>query len=311
MYLFVYLFIFVSESQIEEPVVEFPPLKVKDLPVVKTCHPELLYQLVINMVNETKSSSGIIWNTFEELEQSALATLRHEFHIPVFPIGPFHKCSHALSSSLLTQDQSCISWLDKQAPKSVIYVSFGSIAAITEAEFLEIASGLANSEQPFLWVVRPGLVQGKQWLEHLPNGFLEDVNERGHIVKWAPQLQVLAHQAVAAFWTHNGWNSTLESICEGVPMICMPCFSDQGVNARFVSDVWRVGVQIESGLKREKVEEIIRRLIVEEEGEEIRNRTLSLKEKAKLCLSKDGSSSQSLDGLISHILSLESSIFQA
>ncbi|KAF2318993.1 hypothetical protein GH714_012279 [Hevea brasiliensis] len=87
--------------------------------------------------------------------------------------GPFHKCSPALSSSLLAQDQSCISWLHKQAPRPVIYVSFGSIAAITEAEFLEIAWGLANSKQPFLWVLLPGLVRGKEWLERLPNGLLE------------------------------------------------------------------------------------------------------------------------------------------
>ena len=101
--------------------------------------------------------------------------------------------------------------------------------------------GLANNGQPFLWGVRPGLDEESDWLEVLPNGFLEALNEMAHIMNWAPQKEVLAHLAVGAFWSHCGWNFILESICEGVPMICTPCFSEQMVNARYVSDVWKVG----------------------------------------------------------------------
>ncbi|PON56517.1 UDP-glucuronosyl/UDP-glucosyltransferase [Parasponia andersonii] len=172
---------------------------------------------------------------------------------------------------------------------SVVYVSFGGIAALSEAEFLEIAWDLANSEQPFLWVVRPGSVHGSEWLERVPKGFLENLGGRGHIVKWAPQQEVLAHLAVGAFWTHNGWNSTLESVCEGVPMICMPCFSDQKLNARYVSHVLKVGVQLENGiLERGEIERSIRKLMKEKEGEEIRCRVSKLKEKAIDCLKQDG-----------------------
>ncbi|XVE69319.1 hypothetical protein DITRI_Ditri09bG0142800 [Diplodiscus trichospermus] len=120
--------------------------------------------------------------------------------------GPFDKHFPASSNSLPPQDQSCISWLDKQAPNSVIYVSFGSIAAINDTEFLEVAWGLANSMQPFLWVVRPRLVKGSEWLETLPKGFIEMLGERGQIVKWAPQQEVLAHPSIGGFWTHCGWN---------------------------------------------------------------------------------------------------------
>ncbi|KAJ8747357.1 hypothetical protein K2173_012937 [Erythroxylum novogranatense] len=301
----------VQESNLEELVVEFPPLKVKDLPVVDTKKPEELYQLVDRMVNETKASSGIIWNTFQELEESALTKLGKELTTRMYPIGPFHNYCPASSSSLLEQDRSSIAWLNKQEPRSVVYVSFGSMAAISEADFLEIAWGLANSKRPFLWVVRPGLVRSNKWLVKLPDRFLEDLNGRGHIVKWAPQLEVLAHPAVAVFWTHSGWNSTLESICEGVPMMCTPCLVDQKVNARYVSDVWRVGVQVENGLEREKIGMSIRRLMVEKEGDEIRNRILCLKEKASLCLSNSGSSFQCLDQLVSHILSVESIVFHS
>ncbi|TKY47493.1 UDP-glycosyltransferase 76F1 [Spatholobus suberectus] len=253
----------IQECKLEEAVAELPPLRVKDLPMIKTEEPEKYYELLRRFVKETKGSLGVIWNSFVELESSALATLSQEFSIPMFPIGPFHKYypDSSSCSSLISQDQSCISWLDKHTPNSVVYVSFGSVATITETEILEIAWGLANSNNPFLWVVRPGLIKGSEWLEPLPSGFMENLEGRGLIVKWASQQEVLAHSAIGAFWTHNGWNSTLESICEGVPMICMPCFTDQKVNARYVSHVWRIGLQLEKGVERGEIERTIRRLM--------------------------------------------------
>ncbi|XP_031263712.1 UDP-glycosyltransferase 76B1-like [Pistacia vera] len=287
----------------DAPVIEFPPLRVKDIPVVETHDPVKGQHLLLSMISQTKASSGLIWNSCEEIEQDAVTTLKQEFPIPIFAVGPFHKYFPAASSSLLSQDRSCISWLDKQAPKSVIYVSFGSIVAIKETEFLEIAWGLANSRVPFLWVVRPGSVHGAEWLEALPKGFLEMLDGRGHIVKWAPQQEILAHPATGGFWTHNGWNSTLESICEGVPMICHPSFGDQQVIARYVSDVWRVGLHLEKKLEKGEIERAVKRLILEDEGQEIRNRTMDLKEKVDISLRPGGSAYQALENLVNCIQS--------
>ncbi|KAI8007541.1 UDP-glycosyltransferase 76B1 [Camellia lanceoleosa] len=217
-----------QDSQLESPVLELPPLKVKDLPTISTRNHEVFYKLIGSMVEETKASSGIIWNSMEDLEQSTLATVRQVFPVPSFPIGPFHNYFPASSSSLLAQDKSSISWLDTQPPKSVLYVSFGSIASMDEAEFLEMAWGLANSGQPFLWVM---------------------------------------------------------------------------VNARYVSDVWRIGLQFESGMERGVIEKAIRRLMVEKEGEEEGQRILCLKEKVGFCLKQGGSSHHYLESLISYILS--------
>ncbi|KAL5746215.1 hypothetical protein ACOSP7_027361 [Xanthoceras sorbifolium] len=293
------------DSESEALLPELPPLRVKDLPIIKTNQPETFDELVLELViNQIQVSSGVIWNSFQELEQDALIKLHEDFPIPMFLIGPFHKYFPASSSSLLSQDQTSISWLDKQAPKSVIYVSFGSIAKVNKTEFLEIAWGLANTNLPFLWVVRPGLVHGAEWIELLPKGFLETITGRGHIVEWAPQQQVLAHPATGGFWTHCGWNSTMESICEGVPMICQPCFGDQKVNARYVSDVWRVGLHLERRLERGEIEKAIRRLMVEIEGQEMRERIISLKEKVDVCLRQGGSSHQALENLINYIMSL-------
>ncbi|KAK7819519.1 UDP-glucose iridoid glucosyltransferase [Quercus suber] len=172
-----------------------------------------------------------------------------------------------------------------------------------EKELVEIAWGLANSEQPFLWVVRPGSVCGSEWIELLPESFKERVEGRGCIVKWAPQKEVLAHGAVGRFWSHCGWNSTLESVCEGVPMLCRPYFRDQGLSAKYVCSVWKVGLELEGVLERGKIERAIRKLIVETEGVEIRQRAKDLKHKAELCLSEDASTYNALNELAQHILS--------
>lgn len=122
-------------------------------------------------------------------------------------------------------------------------------------------------------------------------------------MKWAPQQEVLAHPATGGFFTHSGWNSTLESICEGVPMICSPCYGDQLPNARYVGDVWKIGVQLENGLERREIESAIKRVMVDREGLEMRDRSINLKTKAELCLEKDGSSYASLDDLVNYIQS--------
>ncbi|KAL6977394.1 hypothetical protein U1Q18_026193 [Sarracenia purpurea var. burkii] len=298
-------------DQLESPVVELPPLKVKDLNLstITTRDPEDLHKLLGGMVREIKASSGLIFNTSEELEHPALITARQDFPVPIFPLGPFHKRVSGISSttSLLVQDTSSISWLDTQAPKSVLYVSFGSIAAMEAEEFLEMAWGLANSNLPFLWVVRPGSVRGSEWFEPLPDGVTAAISGggRGYIVKWAPQREVLAHPATGGFWTHNGWNSTLESICEGVPMICSPFFGDQMVNARYVSEVWGLGLRLgrEGGMMRGAVEKMTRRVMVEREGDEMRERILGLKQKMKICVEHGGSSQRYTESLITYILS--------
>ncbi|XP_010534546.1 PREDICTED: UDP-glycosyltransferase 76F1-like [Tarenaya hassleriana] len=297
----------IQDSRLEEPVTELPPLKVKDLPVIETSKPGELYRIVSDMVKGVKSSSGAIWNTFEDLEGPPLDDLRSQFRdVPIFPIGPFHK--HLEDFKPTENQESINAWLDKQEPRSAVYVSFGSLAAISREEFLEIAWGLSNSGQSFVCVIRQGFVRGTEWIEALPRGFVEKLGQKGKFVKWANQHDVLSHRAVGAFWTHCGWNSTLESICEGVPMICTPCFTDQHVNSRYVSDVWRVGVRLErSEMDRWQIEKVIRRVMVESFGYEMRERSLKLKERAEICLGQDGSSSKSLDRLVSHVLSFDSS----
>lgn len=258
----------------------------------------------VAFTNMLKSTSAVILNTMDFLERAALSKIKEYFHAPIFTMGPFHKLAPTTTSSLRAEDATCINWLNKQAPKSVIYVSFGSLASIDEQELIETAWGLANSKQPFLWVVRPGLVRGSEWIEPLPNVFHESVGERGCIVKWAPQKEVLAHAAVGGFWNHCGWNSTLESICEGIPMLCKPFFADQPLNSRYMCHVWKVGLELQNKLERGNIEETIKILLVDMEGEEVRKNAMDLKEKVALYLQKGGSSYCSLNEFKKQILSV-------
>ncbi|XP_010452495.1 PREDICTED: UDP-glycosyltransferase 76C2 [Camelina sativa] len=294
----------VSDSEAEDSVIEFPPLQKRDLSKVFGEFGEKLDPFLHVVVETTMRSSGIIYMSCEELEKDSLTLSNEIFKVPVFAIGPFHSYFSASSSSLFTQDETCIPWLDSQEDKSVIYVSLGSVVNITETEFLEIACGLSNSKQPFLWVVRPGLVLGAKWIELLSEGLLRSLEEKGKIVKWAPQQEVLAHRAIGGFLTHNGWNSTLESICEGVPMICLPGGWDQMLNSRFVSDVWNVGIHLEGRIDKKEIEKAVRMLMVESEGEKIRERMKVLKDEVERSVKQGGSSFLSIETLVNHILLL-------
>ncbi|KAJ9173244.1 hypothetical protein P3X46_016402 [Hevea brasiliensis] len=277
------------------------PFRFNDLPAHSFNLDALLWFMVT--VRDTGSSSAIIWITMDCLERSSLAQIQKQCQIPLFPIGPMHKIVPASSTSLQEEETSCIRWLDRQSENAVIYITLGCIAIIDANELAEMAWGLANSKQPFLWFVRPGSIRGSNWIELLHEGFKEAIGERGCIVKWAPQEEVLAHAAVGGFWSHCGWNSTPESICEGSPMICRPYFGDQRVITRYASHLWRVGLELENKLEKGEIERAVRSLLVGKEGVEMRQRAMDLKEIAQLSMKKGGFSYNSLNELVEFIAS--------
>ncbi|KFK27485.1 hypothetical protein AALP_AA8G389500 [Arabis alpina] len=275
------------------------PLRYKDLPTSAFVPLESIIKIYTETVN-IGTASAVIINSASCLESLSLARLQQELDVPVYPVGPLHIAATA-PSSLLEEDRSCIEWLNKQKPSSVIYISLGSLGLMETKDVLEMAQGLKNSNQPFLWVIRPGSIPTSEWTESLPDEFSELVSERGYVVKWAPQMEVLRHSAVGGFWSHCGWNSTLESLGEGVPMICRPITGDQRVNARYVESVWRIGVQLEGELEKGTVESAVKSLLVDEEGDEMRKRAIDLKEKLKASARNGGSSCSSLEDFVNSL----------
>lgn len=290
----------VEDSLLQEIVPELHPFRYKDLPFANLPIQQALQS--VTMITPNTPPSAFIYNTIEVLEPSALTEIHQQYQVPIFTIGPLHKIIPTPSTSFLEEDTSCIPWLNKQSPKSVIYVSLGSIATPDKLFLTQMACGLANSNLPFLWVVRPGSVHGFKWIEFLAEGLVAEMKERGLIVEWAPQKEVLAHNSVGGFWSHCGWNSVLESLSEGVPVLCQPFSVDQLLNARYLSYEWKMGIEVV--WKIDEIEGAIKRLMLGRESEELRQKAMEIREKIQVAISHGGSSQSSLNDLVDFIMSL-------
>ncbi|KAI4305815.1 hypothetical protein L6164_029158 [Bauhinia variegata] len=241
-------------------------------------------------------SSSIIFNTFQELESEVLDAIRAE-NPNLYTIGPLHllgrhffqKEFELSGLSLWKNDTKCLQWLEKREPNSVIYVNYGCITVMSEQHLEEFAWGLANSKNPFLWIVRPDVVKGEEYA-NLPQEFLDEVKDRGYITTWCPQNQVLSHPSIGVFLSHCGWNSTIEGISAGVPMICWPFFAEQQTNCRYACTTWGIGMEVNQDIKREEIEALVNEAIKGEKGEEMRQKCLQWKEKAMRATDTGGSS---------------------
>ncbi|XP_047325982.1 uncharacterized protein LOC124929622, partial [Impatiens glandulifera] len=291
-------------------------LRRRDLPnMCRTCDlNDLAIQSIMTETLSSRRAHGIIFNTFEDLEGPVLDEIRTE--IPnVYTIGPIHAhlktrlaeneketLSISATNSLWKEDRSFMGWLDSQSDKSVIYASFGSLTILTKEQLLEFWYGLVNSGRPFLWVVRPDSVTDDQDGQ-IPTELEDGTRDRGRIVGWVPQVEVLSHPAIGVFLTHSGWNSTLESIEIGVPMICWPFFYDQYLNSRLVGGLWKLGLDMKDICDRVVVKRMIDEVMDVRRDEFVRraNRMAELTRKA---ITSGGSSYSNFDRLIDDIRSM-------
>ena len=192
-------------------------------------------------------------------------------------------------------DQECGKWLDNQTKQSVVYISLGTMVPLTEEQTEELACGLTDSGITFLWVVRES-EEAK-----LPKDFRRKTN-KSLVVSWCHQLKVLSHEAIGCFVTHCGWNSTLEALSLGVPMVLMPLWSDQRSNAKIIKDVWKIGVRVqvdEKGIvRREALKNSIWEIMKGEEGNRVKKNAMKWKNLAAKALNKGGSSWNNIEEFI-------------
>ncbi|XP_008794291.2 anthocyanidin 3-O-glucosyltransferase 4-like [Phoenix dactylifera] len=265
---------------------------------------------------------GEVVNSFGELEQGYAERLEATTGKKVWTVGPVSLYNKGRSEmaergkkSLF--DVQCLNWLDSKKPQSVVYVSFGSMGRFTPEQMMELGSGLLASNRPFIWVIREGERSSEEVEDWLMEKLEKNADSRCLLIRgWAPQVMILAHPAVGGFVTHCGWNSTLEAVSSGLPMVTWPLFAEQFLNEKLIVDVLGIGVVVgvrtatewgrggEDGVLvgREAVAMAVERLMDGgEEGKERTRKAKELGEKAKKALEKDGSSYSSMTNLIQYV----------
>ncbi|KAF7115069.1 hypothetical protein RHSIM_RhsimUnG0068300 [Rhododendron simsii] len=268
---------------------------------------------------------GTVVNSFHELEQSYVNGIRKVKGEKVWCIGPLSLCNKDSSDKAQRGNKAsideieCLKWLDEQEPGSVIYACLGSISRLSPPQLIELGSGLELSGRPFVWVIRGNEKAENvyKWIEE--DGFEERVKGRGLVIRgWAPQVLILDHPSVGAFLTHCGWNSTLEGVCAGVPLVTWPIFAEQFINEKLVEVVLEIGVSVGARSAVELFEddkcaavaverEAVRKAVDEvmaggAEAKERRKRAREYGEMAKKAVEEGGSSYLNVELLIQDMM---------
>ncbi|XP_016480457.1 zeatin O-glucosyltransferase-like [Nicotiana tabacum] len=287
---------------------------IKELPSNEGCFSPEFDKFVKSEHAYSTFSSGKIYNTSKAIEDTFLDLLSKEQISKgkkQWALGPFNP---AVIQGTHQQRHKSLIWLDKQVPKSVIFVSFGTTCSFSDEQIKEIAIGLERSQQKFIWVLRDAdkeNVFSKDFIKkiELPKGFEERVKEKGIIVRdWAPQLEILAHSSTGGFLSHCGWNSCVESISMGVPIVAWPMHSDQPRNTVLITKILKLGIVVKDWARRDDlvvsstIEKAVTILMASEEGEEMRKRAQELSFGVNKAVGEGGVTRKEFDSFIAHII---------
>ncbi|XP_043690507.1 UDP-glycosyltransferase 88F3-like [Telopea speciosissima] len=285
-----------------------PSIRAAQMPQVLLDRNNEFYDDMLDLSNHLTKSRGIISNTFEALEPRVIEAVREQMPA-FFCIGPL-----VLQPIDQSSESDCLKWLDMQPSRSIVFLSFGSRGVFPAKQIAEIAAGLERSGQRFLWVVRspPPDSDTRSSLSAtddfdlnavMPEGFLDRTRDRGLVVKsWAPQVEVLSRESVGGFVTHSGWNSVLEAVCAGVPLLAWPLYAEQEVNKVVLVEEMKLAMPMEVAeedgiVVAAEVEKRVRALMDSEEGTEMRERCREMREKALAAWAEGGSSKTAFTNL--------------
>ncbi|XP_045813185.1 UDP-glycosyltransferase 1-like [Trifolium pratense] len=275
-----------------------PQIPIADMPEHVKDREGKGYKVFLDMATSMKESDGVIINTFDGIEARALKALRAGLCLPEGTTPPLFCIGPMISAPSKGEDESgslCLSWLDMQPSQSVVFLCFGSMGRFSKAQLDEIAIGLEKTKQRFLWVIRSDIDSEKLRLDELlPEGFLERTKEKGMVVRnWAPQVAILSHESVGGFVTHCGWNSVLEAVCVGVPMIAWPLYAEQRLNRLIMVEEMKVALKLNESngfVSGAELSKRVEELMESDNGIEIRERILKMKISAKEAKEGGGSS---------------------
>ncbi|KAL0559710.1 hypothetical protein IC582_000077 [Cucumis melo] len=203
---------------------------------------------------------GIVMNSFYELEPEYADCYKNLLGRKAWMIGPLLLCTQESKEKARTgnisaiDEHECLKWLDSKKTNSVVYVCFGTLTKFNSNQLKEIANGLEACGKNFIWVVRKVKREEKEKEEDedwLSKGYEQRMEGKGIIIRgWAPQVLILDHPAVGGFITHCGWNSTLEGVVAGVPMVTWPVAAEQFYNEKLVTEVLKIGVGVGVGVQK-------------------------------------------------------------
>ncbi|XP_073142422.1 gallate 1-beta-glucosyltransferase 84A24-like [Henckelia pumila] len=292
-----------------------PLLKHDEIP--SFLHPSTTYpflkRAILDQYKYLSKLFCILMDTFEELEHENVEYMS-KICRPIKTVGPLFKelensSNETIRVDFLTADNSCGEFLDSKAQGTVVYISFGSVVYLSQEQVEEIAHGLLSSGVSFLWVLKPPSPESGRLPHVLPEGFLEKSGDRGKIVQWSPQEEVLAHRSTACFVTHCGWNSSTEALASGVPVVAFPRWGDQVTDAKFLVDVFKVGMRLCRGeaegriVPREEVERCLRAATGGgPEAAEMKENALKWKKAAAEAVAEGGTSYRNMQDFVDEIV---------
>lgn len=297
-----------------------PPLTLSDLPsfLLPSNTETIVVQALFDQFQSLPEATWVIGNSFKELECEEIMSMKSI--APILTVGPLipsafldrRNPGETESVAHMWKTVNVMDWLNTKQPASVVYVSFGSLAVLSKEQNDEIALGLKASGYSFLWVIRPSKGEDHNE-ENSSEGSLNESSAQGLVVPWCPQLEVLSHASVGAFMTHCGWNSTLEGLSLGVPMLAVPQWSDQMTNSLYIAEKSKTGLRLSKrsadGLVgKEEVEKSIRTIMETERGVELRKNALRCKTLASEAMAEGGSSDKNIDEFVQGLAAKASSM---
>ncbi|XP_028765422.1 UDP-glycosyltransferase 74G1-like [Neltuma alba] len=258
--------------------------------------------LVVGQFSNIEEADWILCNSFYEMEIEVADWMR-KIWLNLRTVGPTIPYKFLNNNNTLEDDEEdygfaifkseeCTKWLDNQPKQSVVFVSLGTMVSISQEQMEELAMGLIDSGITFLWVVRES--EEAKLPVNLPRK-----SQKSLVVTWCHQLKVLSHEAIGCFVMHCGWNSTLEALSLGVPVVAMPLWSDQRTNAKNIKDVWKIGVRVqfdEKGIvRREALKKSIWEIMKGERGSEVKSNCIKWKNLAAMAVGRGGSSCKNIE----------------
>jgi UDP:flavonoid glycosyltransferase YjiC (YdhE family) len=289
-----------------------PPLKSRALPsIVALTSPEQQGYAVLGMLRDiflaldADRPTKVLVNTFDALELEALRAVPELELIAVGPVVPHIGASPSSTDLALRDDDTSgyLEWLDTQPPRCVVYVSFGTLFTASKRQLLEMLQGLKATGRPYLGVWREVAEEGTP-LDGTSGGGGAADGRQGMVVEWCDQTRVLSHPAVGCFVTHCGWNSALESIASGLPIVAMPQWTDQPTVAWLVQECAGVGVRVEvdgEGMaERGEIQRCVETVMGDGDAAvEIRARATTWMERAKEAVTAGGVLEKNLRAFVS------------